>query len=865
MITVDKVRLKNVVTYRDQEFKFEPGLTLVKGENRAGKSLLFSSLANLLYFSHPLADKKDAKAILTAKEEDVEDTKTKKTESSSITLDIKKDDSHLYSIKQKASKESVTYQIQENGIDLDSRTIALSKDLIEGIFSQPEDIFYTSTYLTSYRNHPLLHGSTAQRYEFFEKLFNFEFFDFLYEKFNLELKDLENKKAELTNLESLLLELPTKQLELEKHTKDLEAVQSRRDVLQSNLGLLTQLRMEVIRLLDVQGDLTRVRGILKSLQSSEGATFAGGVTLATIEKEIEELEKTYATLIEVEKNNRLVQSKELEVKASKVKRDEIVEAFRVKEDQFKLSLGKLDMVVEGVDVGSLQNDITSAQGTILGLQQKLQGKTLDQWANIYSKTNELKDLTASSLNLSLGDVEKFTEETCNDIIRKLQGELASITFSCTDTHTKFEKINKLANHKSSDTHDKINCPTCLSDLSVEQIATYKQELEASLEGFKVVQAKLEGDLVAYNRYAKCLNFMASAPSLSEVEEILEAIRGSEVRLSLVKDILVSYNTYNDAKKNKDIIVSNTEALEKQYQELLGITSDFVVGDSESIRKQIDTLKTLNKALHDQRLVEVKVMSKIKEIEGLVASNLYLQEIPSFILSTDNLEDILPKLKLYLEDKINQHTTENTGMQTTLTNASVAVGFLRKEIVQLEQHKAKVVGLKSDLQQYDTVTRLAKIFHTKGFRLEKIKYFTQVFESTLNRYSGFLFMEPFSFSISVEKRDLQILASRAGKQSDVRYLSGSESRCFQLLCLISILSLLPSSKRANICILDEMDAGCDESTTQMFYEKFLPELRAIVPSVVVISPLKDNGYYINEDRAYMIRKVAGISEAQLLIK
>lgn len=77
--------------------------------------------------------------------------------------------------------------------------------------------------------------------------------------------------------------------------------------------------------------------------------------------------------------------------------------------------------------------------------------------------------------------------------------------------------------------------------------------------------------------------------------------------------------------------------------------------------------------------------------------------------------------------------------------------------------------------------------------------------------------------------------------------------------------MPQSKRTNVCILDEMDAGCDDSTTKMFYESFLPELRNIVPSITVITPLKDNGYYINEDRSYMIRKVDGESTINLLTK
>jgi hypothetical protein len=63
----------------------------------------------------------------------------------------------------------------------------------------------------------------------------------------------------------------------------------------------------------------------------------------------------------------------------------------------------------------------------------------------------------------------------------------------------------------------------------------------------------------------------------------------------------------------------------------------------------------------------------------------------------------------------------------------------------------------------------------------------------------------------------------------------------------------------------MDAGCDSTTTKMFYESFLPELRNIVPSVTVITPLNDEGFYINEDRAFYIKKQAGESTINLVVK
>lgn len=863
MLNIEKVNLTNIVTYKDQDFRFEPGLTIVKGENRAGKSLLFSSLANLLYFSHPLSDKKDAKAILTARDQEVD----KKAASSSITLDISKGD-QKYTIKQKAAKESITYQIQENGIDLDSRTIALSKDLIEGIFTQPEDIFYTSTYLTSYRNHPLLHGSTAQRYEFFEKLFNFDFFDFLYEKFNLEVKDLESKKVELGNLESLLLDLPSKQQELEKNSKELEIVQARRDVLQAGLSALTHLRMEIIRLLDVQGDLDKVVSTLNTVKVAADQISKGQTDIDAL---IQSLEASYSSLLESEKNSKLIQSKTQEVSTVKANIEQAKILLQPKETQVEVIRNRLDISKESLTAEGLRNTITNNQEIVNKAQSELQGKTLEQWQVVHSKAVELEQLTADNLQITLAEVKGLTEEACNKEIAKLQEQQATQRLIISDTEGKLEKISKLSSgtvqiHTAEVNHDKINCPTCLSELSSEQIRTYKGELEETLKVANNILVSTADRLTNYTRYLKCLSFMKTAISLEVAEQGIKTISKAQTETLLVKEALVALSAYEDSKRNLDYLLANQSTLEGQLLEMAKLVSEdsvFSVDTSDTVRQQIDLLKNLKKAQADKEVVATKVSTKIKDIVSLVQAESYLQTIPTLDLTPETLGTILPKIQAYLEVRISEHTNENTGLQSSLTNASVAVAFLRKEIAQLEQHRNKVATLRIDLQQYDTVTKLAKVFHSKGFRLEKIKYFTQVFEATLNRYSGFLFMEPFTFSISMEKRDLQIIASRAGRQSDVRYLSGSESRCFQLLCLISILSLLPSNKRTNVCILDEMDAGCDESTTQMFYERFLPELRAIVPSIVVITPLKDNGFYINEDRSYMIRKVAGMSKAELL--
>ena len=61
MIELDSVHLKNIVTHKDTFFKFEDGISIIRGQNGVGKSVLFSTLSNVLYSNPPLSNKKNQK------------------------------------------------------------------------------------------------------------------------------------------------------------------------------------------------------------------------------------------------------------------------------------------------------------------------------------------------------------------------------------------------------------------------------------------------------------------------------------------------------------------------------------------------------------------------------------------------------------------------------------------------------------------------------------------------------------------------------------------------------------------------------------------------------------------------------------
>ena len=181
MIELEKIGLKNIIVHKDTQFNFENGITCIRGKNASGKSLLMSSIPNVIDGCPPLAKKKDAKVI--------------HNENSGIALKFK-NDSNEYVIKQISKKASISYQISKNGEDITPRTNPMAKELIEKIFPISSDQYYGLVHLTPYRSNILLSGNSTQRKEFFENIFKLNISDYVSEQIRLKLNELKREKEE---------------------------------------------------------------------------------------------------------------------------------------------------------------------------------------------------------------------------------------------------------------------------------------------------------------------------------------------------------------------------------------------------------------------------------------------------------------------------------------------------------------------------------------------------------------------------------------------------------------------------------------------------------------------------------------------
>lgn len=195
MKALQSITAKSFVLFQDQTFKFKPGVTVVYGENKdaetpslsrnaVGKSLLFSSLPILVYGTPPSTLKRDSfKSFLK--------------ESTAVSFTFKDGKTPIkigYD-----SKGKPNYTVEEDGKPLQTLRKGDVKESIRGLFALSEEAFYSTVMVSIYRPSPLWRGSAAERYDFFKKVFELDFYDLIYKSLSKQLVEL--KSVELAHKE----------------------------------------------------------------------------------------------------------------------------------------------------------------------------------------------------------------------------------------------------------------------------------------------------------------------------------------------------------------------------------------------------------------------------------------------------------------------------------------------------------------------------------------------------------------------------------------------------------------------------------------------------------------------------------------
>lgn len=174
-------------------------------------------------------------------------------------------------------------------------------------------------------------------------------------------------------------------------------------------------------------------------------------------------------------------------------------------------------------------------------------------------------------------------------------------------------------------------------------------------------------------------------------------------------------------------------------------------------------------------------------------------------------------------------------------------------------KKRLKKLKLKLKNEKALKTLVEAYSDKAIKKMAIEAISDKLMKLVNQYARIVFPEDYRFTFDWTGTNVSLKVHRRyGKRvdvSDVRKLSGAESKLFTIVLVLSLLSFVPKKKRLNMIVLDEPTANFSRETTEAF-TRLLPYLNKVIPSVIIVTPDSEERYHGAHE--FTVVKVDGVA-------
>lgn len=373
-------------------------------------------------------------------------------------------------------------------------------------------------------------------------------------------------------------------------------------------------------------------------------------------------------------------------------------------------------------------------------------------------------------------------------------------------------------------HDDQNCPICATALDKETMAFIVDKKEKRI---KEISAKIEilermieyvkniETIQEYREQIKEEQKNITWKGLFSPDHLRKKIEENEALLGKMRKKVICKGKLKELPEAVDAPLTDLEPLDAELEKL--------EEKIERVTKTLDAQQSLNKLELPFRRVQ-EAQDKQETID-------------------ESLQQYQPLLDT-VQEKLNRVSTDATRAETL----SEEVGKLSESIKDLTlktaDHKIKAA--------------LRKAFGPRGIRKQRVAEIGAALETAFNDYAHQIFDFPIKFEIIITDTKFQILAHRNGGVSDVRKLSGAESRYFSLLTMLTLIQFAPSDMRLDTVILDEMESNLDSVFRKRYVEIFLPLLLTLCPKIIVVTPLLEKELFIPKSYVYVVEKKNNVS-------
>lgn len=449
----------------------------------------------------------------------------------------------------------------------------------------------------------------------------------------------------------------------------------------------------------------------------------------------------------------------------------------------------------------LMDRIQQYKSTLKELEEK---KKLAVLVDSYNKQLETYSKAVSSLpdfckNIDKQKAEKgaslyedtdYKYKQCSRQVKEKEESLENISLVKPSVKKPNEFLGELVEKRDSIKHkishaqkfDKGICPTCGQTVEKVDIPALKKQLDTVIQQIDNYKKwnQYEDNLKEYN---------AIKESLKNSKELLD-------NLSVKRD---KYLKYYKAYKLLKSLPPKPEAPD--------------ITDVETVEYYDEKIQKLQKRLNFVSFMK-PYMQLIEEYNALDDKT-----YPNVDFSQVNL----------LSDKI---SILKTKIEMCISTAD-----------KLHDVKQRIIAMKEKLKEQKPLEYLVEIYADKQIKKRIIQIIGNRLMALVNKYASAIFNEDYKFEL-VWDTQIHIMCKRkAGNNvlvSDVRKLSGAESKLFTVILVLSLLSFVPSNRRPNVMILDEPTANFSAETTRCFQD-LLQILSQLIESIIVITPRSEDIY------------------------
>ena len=909
-----RLRLKNFKSYASEIINFDKGITVIVGENGAGKSSIFEAISFALFKQHTAGK--------------IGDLVRNNTENMSVELDFVSRGKEYRIIRDKTKSKTVSRLLTKTSSDSEFMSLCSGErevsDNIQAILEMDANLFLNAIYVRQGEIAELVDKTPAEKKLLIGRLLGLDSLETAWNNMIPLIREYENK---LSEIKGKLYSKDALKEEYETKSKELNALKSRGHELESQIEEVKNLISEISEskrdmerekeIYETQmNNLSNEKQTLERLEKDKHQLQENLDRIRESEAEIERLEKYVSKLdvyLDFEKSVVSIQSlKESEIEIED-KIDSIKEQKRLihakkegynnylKSDELitKLTNQKIDLEKELATITQLEKDkkkllhnIESDRNDIEEFFSLSKEKLLDYGVS-QDELAEVEDLKklSDSTNKLLEDISTKIEDLTNDINSKKEN-IVAFKQAIASAEKPLEELADVEN----------KCPVCQSDIDdakkEELISQYKSDIEENTksiseteetirlfdknkDSFKEKESKvkkLSEDILEY-KY-KFSNLQKDLQRLGEIDEgldakeyignklgelILEIAREKENRESFKQD----HEDYNKSKGALDVLGSQTEAEYKLKQiknEIdvhvknikLAIENDpHLSGDMDNLelKQRIDDLKEKNEQYNQLKgFVKNKntVVSQFESVkEDIGVSNNQLEIIQNKINAST-----------YDKEKYEQITYRDemySRRHESFTNELSEIKGRARELINVHKSLAEKIKNNDRFQQeYDNISQylvllkdIRELYGKNGIQKELRNNSRPIIQKNTKK-----FFDDFNFNYSdlLLDEDYNVVVRGPEGESSMSMVSGGEKIAIALALRLGITKSMAKGDLETI-LLDEPTIHLDDARRQELIN-LLKEM-SLLPQMIIVT--HENQLESAADNLIKVEKENGISK------